>query len=99
MNDADNITETIKSKASRMNPQRKEGKVAKAIETQTSRLPSDLFLWGAGGTALAALVLKLCKREHEALLIGQWTAPLLILGVYNKMVKQSGHDQDEPIPD
>ncbi|HET9053755.1 MAG TPA: hypothetical protein VFM90_06275, partial [Cyclobacteriaceae bacterium] len=93
------ITETLRTKVSRMNPQRKEGKVAKAIETETSRLPSDVFLWGAGGVALSALILKLFKREHEALLIGQWTAPLLILGLYNKVVKQQGHDQADPLPD
>lgn len=99
MNDSNTLTDALKEKASNMNPERKEGKVAKAIEAQTSRLPSDLFLWTAGGVALSALVLKLCKREHEALLVGQWTAPLLILGLYNKMVKQNGHDQDEPLPD
>lgn len=98
MNDQDTITDSVKAKASRMNPKRQEGEVAKAIESQTSRLPSDLFLWSAGGVALSALILKLFKREHEALLVGQWTAPLLILGLYNKMVKQGGHDQEEPTP-
>ena len=27
-----------------------EGMVARAIEQQTARLPSDLFLWAAGGS-------------------------------------------------
>ncbi|MBL7832299.1 MAG: hypothetical protein JNK18_00015 [Cyclobacteriaceae bacterium] len=98
MNEENTLTDSLKAKTSRLNPERKEGSVAKAIESQTSRLPSDWFLWAAGGVAVSALILKLCKREHEALLVGQWTAPILILGLYNKMVKQAGHDQEEPVP-
>jgi hypothetical protein len=30
-------------------PSHHEGPIAKAIESKTSRLPSDLFLWSAGG--------------------------------------------------
>lgn len=92
------MIESGKSKISKLNPERKEGAVAKAIETQTSRLPSDLFLWGAGGAMAAALILKIMKRDHESLLLGQWAAPLLILGLYNKIVKVAGHDQEEPVP-
>jgi len=94
----DTIKDKLKSKVSGLNPERKEGRVARAIESQTSRLPSHLFLWGAGGAALTSLTLKFLKREHESLLIGQWVAPLLLLGVYNKLVKQLGHDQNEPVP-
>ena len=32
------------------------------------------------------------SRKDEALFIGQWAAPLLLLGIYNKMVKQHGSD-------
>jgi len=92
------IKNELKNKVSGLNPQRREGRVARAIESQTSRLPSDVFLWGAGGMALASLTLKLCKREHDALMVGQLAAPLLLLGIYNKLVKQLGHDQDEPVP-
>jgi len=92
------IKDGLKNKISNLNPERKEGPVARAIESQTARIPSDVFLWGAGGAALASLTLKFLKREHESLLAGQWVAPLLLLGVYNKLVKQLGHDQDEPVP-
>ena len=92
------VKNELKTRVSGLNPQRKEGRFARAIESQTSRLPSDLFLWGAGGAALASLTLKFLKRDHECLLVGQWVAPMLLLGVYNKLVKQLGHDQDEPVP-
>jgi hypothetical protein len=32
------------------------------------------------------------KKQHEALFIGQWAAPFLILGIYNKLVKIHGSD-------
>jgi hypothetical protein len=93
------ITDQIKAKAESMNPYREEGTVAKAIETQTSRLPSDVFLWAAGGAMIASLTLKLLDRKHTALFLGQWAAPILLMGVYNKLVKVSGHDQLSNQPD
>lgn len=86
----------VKKKADKINPKRKEGKVAKAIESQTARIPSDVFLWASAGIMATSLTLKLFKVNHLALFIGQWAAPLLLFGVYNKMVKQKGHDQEEP---
>lgn len=88
----------IKKKADKINPRRKEGKVAKAIESQTSKIPSDAFLWAAGTFMATSLALKLFRVNGLALFIGQWAAPMLLFGVYNKMVKQAGHDQDEPQP-
>lgn len=86
----------VNKKADKINPKRKEGKVAKAIESQTARIPSDVFLWASAGIMATSLTLKLFKVNHLALFIGQWAAPLLLFGVYNKMVKQRGHDQEEP---
>jgi len=70
-----------------------EGPVARSIEQQTARLPSDLFLWAAGGSIATALTLKLLGREHQALFVGQWAPTFLILGLYNKLVKQLGSDR------
>lgn len=69
-----------------------EGKVATAIERQTAKLPSDLFLWAAGASIAGSLILKLNKRDHEALFVGHWAPTFLLLGVYNKMVKLMGTD-------
>lgn len=69
-----------------------EGPVAKAIENQTSKLPSDLFLWAALGSMAASATLKCLGRKHSALFVGQWAAPFLLLGVYNKLVKVEGSD-------
>ncbi len=84
-----NITDILE------NNERREGKVAKAIESQTSKLPSDLFLWASLSSMAVSLTFKLLKRDGEALFIGQWAAPFLLLGLYNKIVKLEGHDQIE----
>jgi len=75
--------------------ERKEGPVAKAIEKQTSKLPSDLFLWTSLAAMGTALAFKLFKKDHVSLFVGQWVAPILLMGVYNKIVKTEGHDKDE----
>jgi hypothetical protein len=74
--------------------ERKEGWVAKTIEKQTSKLPSDTFLWASLGAMATSLTLKLVKKDHLALFVGQWAAPFLLLGIYNKIVKVEGHDRD-----
>src|SRR5580700_6669670 len=67
-----------------------EGPVAQAIEEQTAKLPSDAFLWAAGASIAVSLILKILDRHHETLFVGQWAPTILILGVYNKLVKQHG---------
>jgi hypothetical protein len=77
------------------NDRHKEGPVAKGIEKQTAKIPSDVFLWAAVGAMATSLTLKLSGRKHDALFVGQWAAPFLLFGVYNKLVKVAGHDKDD----
>lgn len=72
---------------------RAEGELAKQIEAQTSKLPSDTFLWSAVGTMAVSALLQLGGRRHIGLFFGQWVAPILLFGIYNKLVKIGGHDQ------
>lgn len=72
-----------------------EGFVARMIEEQTAKLPSDVFLWAAFGSMGVSLFLKLTDRRDESLFVGQWAAPFLLLGVYNKLVKIAGSDRVE----
>jgi hypothetical protein len=69
-----------------------EGPIAKAIEEQTAKLPSDTFLWLAGASIVTSLTLKFTGRSQDALFVGQWAAPFLLLGIYNKLVKLEGSD-------
>jgi len=70
----------------------REGRVARTIEQQTAKLPSDLFLWAAVGSIGASLVMMITGHEKKANFVGAWTPTFLILGLYNKMVKLHGSD-------
>jgi hypothetical protein len=78
--------------ATNVNPQHKEGKVARAIEEQTAKLPSDIFLWAALGSMAVSAALQIMGQKKSSLFVGQWPAPFLLLGLYNKLVKLEGHD-------
>jgi hypothetical protein len=69
-----------------------EDPVTDAIERQTSRAPSSLFLGLALGSMVVSAVLKISGKDDWALFVGQWAAPFLIMGNYNKMVKQHGSE-------
>jgi len=72
-----------------------EGPVAKAIEQQTAKLPSDVYLWAAGGAIAVSAVFQLLRRPKASLFLGQWVAPFMLLGVYNKIVKVAGSDRNQ----
>lgn len=76
--------------ATNNNPEHSEGPLAKAIEGQTAKLPSDIFLWASLASMGASLTLKVLKKDKTALFVGQWAAPFLLLGLYNKLVKVEG---------
>lgn len=79
-----------------------EGPVAEAIENQTAKLPSDLFLWLAGASVMGSAALKVMeyvktpRKERKGTLsifVGMWAPTFLMLGLYNKLVKVAGSDQ------
>ena len=71
--------------------QRREDLDYRANEA-TSRAPSSLSLGLALGSMVVSAVLKFTGKNHWALFVGQWAAPFLIMGKYNKMVKRRGSD-------
>ena len=72
-----------------------EGQVAKAIETQTAKLPSDTFLWMAVGSMAVSATMQMMGKKQGSLFVGQWAPAFLLFGVYNKLVKQLGSDRTE----
>jgi hypothetical protein len=72
-----------------------EGKVAKTIEEQTAKLPSDTFLWAAVASMATSATLQMMGNKDASVFVGQWAPTLLILGLYNKLVKQLGSDFTE----
>ncbi len=73
-------------------PEHREGVVARSIEQQTAKLPSDWFLWAAVGSMSASLVMMLMGEPRRANFVGQWAPSFLILGLYNKLVKLHGSE-------
>ena len=69
-----------------------EDQVTASIEKFTSKVPSSIFLAAAIGSILGSVSFQVAGKKHEALFVGQWVAPFLLLGIYNKMVKQHGSD-------
>ncbi len=73
-----------------------EGPIAKAIEKQTAKLPSDTFLWLAIGSIAASATLQILGKKQSSNFVGQWAPTILILGLYNKLVKVAGSDIKDP---
>ncbi|WP_373523468.1 hypothetical protein [Aquiflexum sp.] len=73
----------------------KEGQVAKEIEKKTAQIPSDVFLWSSISAMAVSLGLKIMGKKNTALFVGQWAAPFLLFGVYNKIVKTQGSDKED----
>jgi hypothetical protein len=73
--------------------QHSEGAIARTIENQTAKLPSDAFLFAALGSMAVSLFCRLRGDDHTSVFVGQWAPTLLILGLYNKLVKVAGHDR------
>ena len=72
-----------------------EGKLTRAIENQTAKIPSVFFL-SLGLAAIAAsasIALMGERRRKTANFIGLWVPTFLLLGVYNKLVKIEGNDR------
>jgi hypothetical protein len=75
--------------------ERNEDQFTAMLESQTSSLPSSIFLGAAIASIVGSVSLHLSGKKHEALFVGQWVAPFLLLGIYNKLVKQHGSDAAE----
>jgi hypothetical protein len=74
-----------------------EGPVAKAIEQQTAKMPPDWFLWAALSSIGVSLTLQASGKRHASMFVGQWAPTFLILGLYNKVVKQFGSDASDAV--
>ena len=83
-------TQTAKTEAAERHS---EGIIARTIEEQTAKLPSDIFLWGALGSIGLSLYFELNGETQKSSFVSRWVSPFLLLGVYNKLVKISGSDR------
>ena len=89
------MVEAAKQATSRSNEvqEHSEGVVARTIEKQTAKIPSDVFLWAAVGAMGVSLFFELSGNPDKSRFVGQWASPFLLLGLYNKIVKVAGSDR------
>lgn len=73
-------------------PEHREGPVARSIEQQTAKLPSDIWLWAAFGSIATSLIFQISGDEKKATFVGHWAPTFLALGIYNKLVKLHGSE-------
>jgi hypothetical protein len=69
-----------------------EGQMTAHLESYTAKVPSGIFLVASIAAITGSMVMKAARKDSAALFVGQWVAPFLILGLYNKLVKQHGSD-------
>jgi len=92
-NMVDNMSDRMSTEPERMpRADHREGMVARTIEQQTAKMPSDWFLWAALGSVGLSLAFELSGAEKKANFVGHWAPTFLILGLYNKIVKLHGSD-------
>jgi hypothetical protein len=73
-------------------PSHEEGPITKTIEHYTSMVPSGVYLSLAVGSIGLAAALHLAGRKSDSQFVGHWVPTILLLGLYNKIVKLEGHD-------
>ncbi|WP_140796952.1 hypothetical protein [Myxococcus xanthus] len=67
-----------------------EASLTRLIEQQTAKVPSHVFLVASLAAMGVSFVLEVTGRSRPSRFIGQWVSPLLVMGVYNKLVKIFG---------
>lgn len=66
----------------------KEGKFTKKVERVTAKVPSVAYLGLAiGSMILSASIAAFSEKKTFANFVGLWVPSLLLIGVYNKLVK------------
>jgi hypothetical protein len=70
----------------------REGPIARTIEQQTAKLPSDTFLWAALGSMGLSAIMQMSGKQKFSNFVGLWAPTFLMFGLYNKIVKLQGSD-------
>ncbi len=74
-----------------------EDQITAALEKCTAQVPSSAYLALAVGSMAVSLGLSAARKTHASLFVGQWAAPFLLIGIYNKLVKLHGSDSSRGI--
>lgn len=72
-----------------------EDRFTKSIEKYTASIPSSAYLGIALGAMALSLIAQTRGQGKWGNFIAQWVPTLLMIGVYNKVVKLEGHDRSD----
>ena len=64
-----------------------EGRTTRQIELQTSKVPSIGYLGLAVGSMAISALFAISGRKEVANFVGLWAPSILVMGLYNKLVK------------
>lgn len=67
-----------------------ENTLTRLVEQQAAKVPSAWFLLAAFASMGVSLTAELRGNARVSRFVGQWVSPLLVMGVYNKLVKTIG---------
>lgn len=67
-----------------------EGSLTRAVEQATAKIPSSAFLSASIVAMLLSMGYEAAGKHRASRFIGMWAPTLLIMGVYNKLVKVNG---------
>lgn len=67
-----------------------ESSLTRTLEQQTAKVPSHWFLAASLASMVLAAGLELAGRSRASRFVGMWAPSLLVMGVYNKLVKTLG---------
>lgn len=73
------------------NDERREGRITSAIENQAAKVPSVAFLNLAfASMALSVGIAASTRKAEWANFVGLWAPAFMLMGIYNKLVKELG---------
>lgn len=73
----------------------KEGSLTKKVENVTARVTSLVYLGLAVGSILiSASLAMVSEKKSLANFVGLWAPTILLLGIYNKVVKQDSKSEE-----
>lgn len=73
-------------------PSAHEGTTTRMTESVTAQAPSGTYLSAAVGAMAVSAGLQLAGKKELSLFVGQWAPAILVMGLYNKLVKVAGSD-------
>ena len=90
VNPAAAASEAVYRPAPVFRPEHVENRLTRLVEQQVAKVPSNVFLVAALGAMAASMGFEVAGRLRVSRFVGMWPGPLLVMGVYNKLVKIYG---------